>query len=415
MDFGLISNKKINSFSKLIHEKISDINYDLHELKEDKLDEFFTKRDFKGLNVTIPYKEKVIPYLDFIEESAKKIGAVNTIVNKNGKLTGYNTDYYGFEYLLKYFKIDIKDQVVMILGSGGASKCIATLLKDLNSKKVIIVSRNPISNMISYDEISNYQETSIVINTTPVGMSPNINENVFDFDKLNNLKVAIDVVYNPLNTLFMMEAKKRKIASYGGLMMLIAQAVKANELFTGKKYLEEMIATLYLDFKKQLTSIALIGLSYSGKSTIGKELAKTLDKSFIDIDKEIEHQEEIAIKDIFKINGESYFRNLEFETIKKYAVLNNQVISLGGGAVMNPLNMTYIKSNCVVVYIKRPFKFIKFDDSRPLSTNIEQLNELEIKRKEIYEHFADIIINNDSTIIDAIIRVKEAYYAYFSN
>lgn len=250
MEYGLIGEKLGHSYSKVIHEKLTKYEYNLIELDRKELDVFLKEKKFKGINVTIPYKSTVIPSLDFIDESAKTIGAVNTIVNKNTKLTGYNTDYYGFLYTLEHHKIRIKDNKVIVLGNGGASKAVIAVLEDLKAREIILVGRTLRGKTISFEECyENHTDAKVIINTTPLGMFPNINESPLKLETFNSCTHLIDIIYNPTETKLMREAKTKGIYAINGLEMLIAQAKVAAEYFLDQKIDNEKIQEILSQIK----------------------------------------------------------------------------------------------------------------------------------------------------------------------
>lgn len=242
MEYGLIGNKLSHSISPLIHSYLESVPYELIELEENNLEAFLNNRNFKGINVTIPYKKAVIPYLDEIDEKAEKIGAVNTIVNRNGKLYGYNTDYDGFMFLLQNAKIDVTNKKILVLGNGGASNSVISVLKDLNAATIIKVNRTLSSGVISYDDaIMFHTDSHIIVNTTPVGMFPNTNACPIDVSSFNSLESVVDIIYNPAQTLLLKNALQKGIKCENGLSMLVAQAKSASDLFLNKKRPVELI------------------------------------------------------------------------------------------------------------------------------------------------------------------------------
>lgn len=246
MEYGLIGERLGHSYSKIIHEKIGDYDYQLCPLTKDAFVEFMEKRAFKGINVTIPYKQDVIPYLDVIDDKAKNIGAVNTIVHKDNKLYGYNTDYYGFLYTLNYNHIDIKDKKVIVLGTGGSSKTIVTTLKDLGAKDIILVKHRSTDGAITYDTCYQlHSDASIVVNTSPIGMYPNVDESPIDLTKFKKLDAVVDIIFNPLTTKFLQQGQELGIKTANGLLMLVVQAIYAAEYFHDTKYQEELIQSIY--------------------------------------------------------------------------------------------------------------------------------------------------------------------------
>ena len=300
MKFGLIGEHLKHSFSKEIHESLMDDFYDLKELEKDEVANFLRERNFKGINVTIPYKETVIPYLDEIDEAAKNIGAVNTIVNINNKLKGYNTDYFGFVELVRHAHIEIKDRNCLILGSGGVSKAIKVALNNLGAKNIYIASINGEEGTITYGDIKKINDINVLVNATPVGMYPNNEGLIYDISSLDKLEGILDVIYNPINTRLILEAKKRGLKAEGGLYMLVGQAIRANELFLNRKIDDEVIEKIYQKILKRNSNIVLMGMPSCGKSSIGKLLSEELNLPLIETDEEIVKRINMPIK-VYKL------------------------------------------------------------------------------------------------------------------
>lgn len=308
MEYGCIGEKLTHSFSKEIHAKLFDYKYELKELARGDLDKFMRERDFKAINVTIPYKQDVIPYLDFISDTAKDIGAVNTIVNRDGKLYGYNTDFSGLSALIKRLGVDIRDRNVYILGSGGTSKTAFAVAKSLGAKSVTRVSRTARDGCITYEQAYS-EDVEFIINTTPCGMYPNIGEAPIDITKFKNLCGVVDAVYNPLDSQLICDAKAVEIPAAGGLYMLVAQAAYAAEKFTDTDVPQKKIDSIFHDMFITKQNIVLIGMPASGKSTVGKRLAETLHRELIDTDSEIVKFAGKTIPEIFGSVGETGFRD----------------------------------------------------------------------------------------------------------
>lgn len=410
MKYGLIGEKLGHSFSKIIHSELTDYIYELKEVAKDELDSFMRKADFKAINVTIPYKQDVIPYLYEIDETAKAIGAVNTIVNKNGKLYGYNTDFLGLKSLIENAKITIKNKKVIILGSGGTSKTALAVAKSMGAKEVYRVSRKGGNGLITYTEAENsHSDAEIIINTTPCGMYPNIGEAAVGIDKFTKLEGVVDAIYNPLNSFLVTSAKEKGIATTGGLYMLVAQAVFAAEKFTDSIIDKSEIDRIYNKIFNQKRNLVLIGMPSCGKTTIGKAIAKQLGKEFIDSDDEIVKKQGMSIPEIFEKFGEKHFRNIESEVIAELSLKQSSVIATGGGAVLNRRNVDLLKENGLVVFIDRPLEKLITTDDRPLSSNRELLTKRYNERYDIYCTSADIIVNSDCGLEENIGRVKEVF------
>ncbi|EGC83188.1 shikimate kinase [Anaerococcus hydrogenalis] len=409
-NYGLLGKKLGHSYSKIIHEKIGYYDYQYFEKNQEDLDDFFEKKDFKGINVTIPYKEKVIKYLDFVSDKAKKIGAVNTIVNKNGKLYGYNSDYYGFLYNLKKNKIDVKDKKCLILGKGASSKTVEAVLKDLGAKEVVFLSRRfkPY-----FKDEKNYRDFEIIVNTTPVGMYPN-NGEFLDYIKLDNFKKLeglVDLIYNPNMTRILIEAKLKNIKYACGIDMLIAQAVKASELFLDKNFDQDLITKIRNSLMKNQLNIALIGMPGSGKTSLGRILAENMKRNFIDLDLEFEKKYG-NIEEFFKNYGEDKFRYKESQILKEFSKKTGQIISCGGGIVEKEENYYRLKENSIIVNVKRDLENLEIE-GRPLSKKYD-LEFLYNKRKDLYDKFKDFEVYNID--LDKCAKeIEEKFYENISN
>ena len=341
MQYGLIGEKLGHSFSKIIHEKLKSNPYALTELSQNEIEAFFVEKNFSAINVTIPYKTTVIPYLSHISERAKEIGAVNTIVNRKGVLWGYNTDFYGLSALILHAGITLKDKKVAILGTGGTAKTTVAVVKALGACQILTVSRTAREGVITYPELNEkHTDVDVIINTTPVGMYPNTEDAPIDISIFSNLSGVIDTIYNPLCTKLIVEAKKRGIPAEGGLYMLVAQAVRASELFLDCAYPFQTAEKIYQELLRDTQNIVLSGMPGAGKSTVGKILAQELDKDFFDLDEEIVRLSGRSISEIFATDGEAYFRDLETRVLRE--VLANKkgiVLATGGGAILKDENI----------------------------------------------------------------------------
>lgn len=390
--YGCIGKKLTHSFSKEIHSRLADYEYELIELNENELEDFIKGKDFSAINVTIPYKQTVIPYLDSLSDVAKHIGAVNTIVNRNGKLYGYNTDYYGMKALIERIGIDLKNKKVLILGTGGTSKTARVLSEDMGASEIITVSRTKSENHITYDEaINEHYDAEIIINTTPSGMYPDCDSQPIDISFFNNLEGVVDAVYNPLRTSLVLNAKAKGIKAEGGLYMLVMQAVVAVEKFLDAEISKAVADNVYESVFASKENIVLTGMPGSGKSTIGKLL--NIDGfSFVDTDEEIEKLCGCTIKDLISSKGEKSFRDLETEVIKDVSSKGCQIISTGGGAVLREENVHYLKRNGKLFFINADFERLCPTDNRPLSDTKEKLRKLYDERIDIYKFTADVIV-----------------------
>lgn len=418
MEYGLIGHPLGHSYSKIIHNKIGNYDYSINDITPEKLPLFFEKKDFKGINVTIPYKQEVIKYLDEISEEAKEIGAVNTILNKNGRLIGYNTDCHGLEALIKNAKISIKDKKVLILGTGGTSKTAHYVAKKMGAKTILKVSRKPSEDTISYQQAEKeHTDAQIIINTTPCGMFPSVHEKPIDISFFKNLIGIIDAIYNPLYSELVMDGKNKNITSTGGLFMLVAQAVFASSIFFESKPDNNLINKIYEDVFFEKNNIVLIGMPSCGKSTIGKKIAEQTGKQFIDCDQKIIEKINMSISDFFKKNGEEAFRKIESETIKEIALLNNSVISTGGGCILNKDNIDNLKQNGTIVFINRDLNLLLATNDRPLSSSPEAIEKLYKTRLPLYKAYCEHEINGNSSIneVTALILAAINYKTSFNS
>lgn len=402
MKYGLIGKKLGHSFSKEIHEKIAVYSYELKEIVPEEVEKFFIEKDFVAINVTIPYKQTVIPFLDEIDEEAKRIGAVNTVVNRDGKLYGYNTDYFGLKSLIVRLGIPIYGKKVLILGTGGTSKTATTVVEDMGAKEIITVSREKKDNAISYAEaVSMHGDADVIINATPLGMYPKVEETPIEVDKFNKLSGVVDVIYNPLRTKLVLSAQKMGIKAGCGLYMLIAQAVRASEIFTGEKYDDGVVGKVYRDIKKEKENVVLTGMPSSGKSTIGKELTR-YGYTFIDTDLEIVKRTGREISKIIKDEGIEEFRKIEKEIIKEVSCVNGAVIATGGGAILDEANVENLKRNGKIYFLDAPIERLKATKDRPLSDDEDKLRALYDERIDRYRQTADVIVNAGTSIEDEI-------------
>ena len=388
---GLIGKKLSHSFSKQIHEKLDHKEYNLIELSE--LDSFFQEKSFQGVNVTIPYKSDVIPFLDSVSQSAKEINAVNTIINDNGFLKGYNTDVDGLLYTFDYYSVTLKNKTIGILGNGATSRTIQYVMSLKNVKNCKVFARNPGDNEYPLNEISKHQDLEILIDATPVGMYPNNEqEAIVDVSLFPSLEFVLDLVYNPLRTNLILQAETLNIKAANGLMMLIHQAVRANELFNKINYDKSVTDNLYKEIYLSQLNVVLIGMPMSGKSFYSKKIALKYDKELIDIDKEIEYTQKKSIPEIFNEYGENEFRTIENQTVLSVSKQLNKAISTGGGVVLNPNNINALKQNGVVIFIDVPIEDLKKmkPKNRPLLKDPKNLENLYRDRYNLYNECCDI-------------------------
>ncbi len=400
MTYGLIGNKISHSFSKQIHERLADYTYELIPLQEQEFQRFMEERKFQAINVTIPYKQAVIPYLDKIDDHAKAIGAVNTIIHRDQKLIGYNTDYAGFAYMLKKHAIDLAQKKILIIGNGGACCAVKAVAKNKQAKKIIIVNKTNKKGAISYEECyKKHTDIEVIINTSPVGMSPHITSCPIDLSKFPLCKVVIDVIYNPLHTALCQQAKKQNMLYINGMEMLIAQAKYAVEIFLNKTIDDTIIDTLFNEILHSKLNLVFIGMPGAGKSTIGKALSHMLQMDFIDTDQIIENKTHMTIAEIFSKYGEAYFRELEKEIYLEVSHMHHTIIATGGGAVKYEENMDVLSSNSIILHLDRDIQHIQLDNTqRPLAQDKEMLRTLFHERDALYRKFADYTFQNNESI-----------------
>ncbi len=395
--YGCIGKKLTHSFSKEIHAKLADYEYNLIELAEEDIKPFFTKKDFEAINVTIPYKQTVIPYLDSISDIADRIGAVNTVVNKSGKLYGYNTDYYGMKALIEKVGINMQGKKVLVLGTGGTSKTARVVATDLGAASVLVVSRSEKEGCITYEGAKNaHKDAGVIINTTPSGMYPDCDSKPIDITCFNALEGVIDAVYNPLCTNLVLDAKRRGIKAEGGLYMLVMQAVVAVEKFLDIKIPKETADSVFASVLTSKENIVLTGMPGSGKSTVGKQM-KIDGFTFFDTDAEVEKRCGCTIKELIDAKGEKHFRDIESEVIRDVSSQSARIIATGGGAVLREENVHCLLRNGKLFFINANIERLKATDDRPLSDTYEKLKKLYSERLPIYQSTADVTVPDMKT------------------
>lgn len=398
MKYGLIGEHLKHSYSCEIHAQIADYEYELHEIPPSGLGGFLKKREFNAINVTIPYKQDVIPYLDEISDTAKRIGAVNTIVNRNGRLYGDNTDFAGMLALAKHIGVDMKGRKVLILGTGGASKTGHALAEYMGAQSVFYVSRSGKDGSISYEQaVTEHGDAQIIINATPVGMFPKQDGRPIDISAFPKLEGVIDAIYNPLRTNLILDAQERGIPAEGGLYMLSAQAVHASAVFRDIQLDESLVDKAFKSVKNDKQSIVLIGMPSSGKTTVGRILAEKCGKQLADTDEYIVRKIGMPISDFFAKHGEAEFRKIEKETVAELSATGGRIIATGGGAVLDAENVRALKQNGVLVFLdRRPENLIATDD-RPLASRRSALEKLYAERYDIYCAAAELHIDANTT------------------
>ncbi len=400
--YGLMGEKLGHSFSPYIHGELGGYDYRLIELERGELGRFLRRGAFRGLNVTVPYKKDVIPYCAWLSPEALRIGSVNTIVNDGGLLRGYNTDYYGFVYMLKKAEIEVQGKKILVLGSGGASLTVRTALRDLGAKDVTVISRGGQDN---YGNLERHADAQVIVNTTPVGMYPNVKDAPLSLEIFAKCAAVADIIYNPSRTKLLLDAETRGIPSANGLSMLVAQAKAAAELFLGQNVPDGRIDEITSIIEKRTKNVILIGMPGCGKTTVGKRLAHSLGREFCDTDEIIVRESGRAIPEIFAADGEDAFRELEHSVIVREAKRSSLVIATGGGTVLREDNREAMHMNSTVVYIRRALDKLP-SAGRPLSL-ANPLEELYRRRAPLYEKLAELTVENCASAretADEIIR-----------
>ena len=393
MEYGLIGEHLPHSFSKEIHEQLANYTYELHELEKDELDGFMKAKEFKAINVTIPYKQDVIPYLDEISESAKAIGAVNTIVNRDGRLYGDNTDQMGMTALIRRLGLELSGKTVLILGTGGTSHTAQYVCRKLGAAEIFTVSRSGKDGSLTYDNAAERcPNAQIILNTTPAGMFPKPDAQAMDLAPFRKLEGVVDVVYNPLRTQLVRQAQSMGLPAEGGLYMLVGQAVAAVEIFLDQKLPSDALDRVFQNIYKGKETIVLTGMPGCGKSTVGRRLSKLLDRPLLELDQLIEQKSGMHPSEIIRTQGEAAFRDLESEIVAEAAQETGCIISTGGGVILREENMRRLRANGRIYFINRPLRYILPTDDRPLSADREALEKRFEERYPIYQATADVVI-----------------------
>ena len=412
MRYGLIGEHLGHSFSRIVHSQIADYEYELCEIAPSELDSFMTRREFCAINVTIPYKQAVIPYLDFVSEQAREIGAVNTVVNKDGKLYGYNTDFYGMKSLIDNAGIELENKKVLILGSGGTSRTAMAVANGFGAREIYRVSRSGKDGCIDYSEAYRlHSDADVVINTTPVGMLPKTDGIPIELDRLPSLSGVVDAVYNPIRTRLVVEAREKNIAAHGGLYMLVAQAVRACEIFLDKELPRDTSDRIFKKLMSEKESIVLVGMPACGKTTIGKLLAERTGREFYDLDEEIVKYTGRDIPEIFANDGEKAFRDIEskvlFETL---AHKGGAVIATGGGAVLRGENVRALRQNGKLYFLNRPLCQLMPTADRPTASTKEAIEKRYNERLPIYKKVADVELLTDGVAENTATEIIKIHF-----
>ena len=396
MEYGCIGRCLSHSFSRAIHCLIGRYDYELLEIAPEGLAAFMAKRDFRGINVTIPYKKEVIPYLHELSPRAKSIGAVNTVVNRNGLLYGYNTDFGGMQALLAKIVADIRGKKALVLGSGGTSQTARAVLQSGGAGEIYRVSRSGKDGAITYDQArSRHGDAQIIINTTPCGMFPDADDQPIDLSCFSDLRAVADAIYNPLRTDLILQAQEMGVPAEGGLYMLVAQAVLAAELFSDRPLPEGETQRIYDELLSRTRNPVLIGMPGSGKTTVGRMLAKELGRKLLDVDELIVQRAGCPISRIFESHGEDRFRQLEAEVIAEISRQNGVIIACGGGSVLLEDNVRRLARNGRLIFLDRsPDRLLPTED-RPLANDEEKIRKLYQERLPVYLNAADQVVQAD--------------------
>ena len=402
MEYGLLGEKLGHSFSPQIHRDLAGYDYQLLPTPPEAVEDLFARRAFQGLNVTIPYKRTVMPLCDEIDPRAAAIGAVNTVVNRNGRLTGYNTDIDGFLYMVRRAGMDMAGKKVVILGSGGTSRTARAAAGELGAREIITVSRHGEDN---YQNLSRHADAQVLVNTTPVGMYPNWGQSPVSLESFPALEGVLDVVYNPLRTALLLQAEERGLPRSCGLPMLVAQAKRAAELFTGQNIDDSRAEAVLHGLREQLTSIVLIGMPGCGKTTVGRALAGKLGRTFVDLDEEIVRRAGMSIPEIFAREGEAGFRERESALVREFGEHTGLVVSTGGGVVTRRENYIPLKQNGLLLHLRRDPAALP-TDGRPLSQATAP-EELWRRRAPLYAAFADGEIDNNGTLAGTLEQIEK--------
>jgi len=386
--FGLLGEKLGHSFSPLIHGYLGEYDYSLYEVSAADLDSFMTERRFDGINITIPYKQQVVPYCATLSHEARIIGSVNTIIkDDDGALHGHNTDYHGFNVMLEHGGIDPKGKKVLVLGDGGSARTVRAALDGLGAREIVTISRRGTDH---YGNIERHYDADVIVNTTPVGMYPDNGGSPLRLTGFRQLTGVADLIYNPTRTKLLLEAAGLGIHRVNGLAMLVAQAEKASRLFLDGPARPELVNKIHDAILKRTRNIALIGMPGCGKSTIGRVLAQKTGRPFADIDVQIEAAAGRKIPQIFADDGEETFRQIETRVLAEEAKKSGMVLATGGGVVTRPENLGLLRQNSLIVYLKRDLTDL-ITDGRPLSQNVG-IQALAEKRLPLYEAWSDCAV-----------------------
>ena len=408
MKFGLLGRTLGHSFSPRIHSALGNTNYELFECEPSQLQEFFADPELQGINITIPYKVNALEACDVVDPRAERIGCVNTMVRKDGKWHGYNTDYDGFVFTLQHAGIDVAGKECIILGDGASSATVHVALEDLGAKNIVHLSRKTAP---FYGDAPNYYETAqIIINCTPIGMYPHNPANLIDITQFSKLEGVVDLIYNPRRTILLLQAEMMEIPHCDGLPFLVAQGVEAANHFQGESFGTKEIEQILRDMRREKENIILIGMPGVGKTTVGKALGEEMSRTCIDVDHELE--KEIGdISTYITEQGEPAFREKEAEMIAKLGTQTGLVISTGGGCVTVPKNYAHLRQNGRIYQLTQPIENLSTSGRVLSSGGIERLRELEEIRTPMYESFAQCIVEHNRNAPETVSTILEDFEA----
>jgi len=402
--YALLGEKLGHSFSPQIHSMLCGYEYGLCEVEKSQLRQFLETSELDGMNVTIPYKKAVLPYCTYLSDSVKRIGSANTLVKRADGWHAYNTDYMGFRYMVESCGFSVEGRKVLVFGAGGASLAVCTALEDMKAGEIIVISRQGENN---YGNLARHADAEVLVNTTPVGMYPHTGEAVIDLDDFPAAKAVFDVVYNPVRTELILQAERRGLINRSGLSMLVAQAHRSAELFTGSEIPKSRIEEILRVLENQTCNIVLIGMPGCGKSSVGKALAEKTGRTFIDADDYLMEKTGLFAGDMILKHGEDYFREQESAVLAELGKQSGLIIATGGGCITRERNYPLLHQNGQIFWLKRDLAKLP-TDGRPLSQQ-NPLDELYEKRKALYERFADTVIDNNSSAIEqAVEHILEA-------
>ena len=408
MKFGLLGRTLGHSFSPRIHSALGNTNYELFEREPSQLQEFFADPELQGINITIPYKVNALEACDVVDPRAERIGCVNTMVRKDGKWYGYNTDYDGFVFTLQHAGIDVSGKECIILGDGASSATVHVALEDLGAKNIVHLSRKTAP---FYGDAPNYYETAqIIINCTPIGMYPHNPANLIDITQFSKLEGVVDLIYNPRRTILLLQAEMMEIPHCDGLPFLVAQGVEAANHFQGESFGTKEIEQILRDMRREKENIILIGMPGVGKTTVGKALGEEMGRTCVDVDHELE--KEIGdISTYITEQGEAAFREKEAEMIAKFGTQTGLIISTGGGCVTVPKNFAHLRQNGRIYQLTQPVENLSTSGRVLSSGGIERLRELEATRTPMYESFAQCIVKHNRNAPETVAAILEDFEA----